>query len=258
MGPPIQSTLTSTFSKKRAKASVAKVRCRPLRRTAGRASRAPTAAATAAPATIVTITGAPKRWASWAVVKAPMAAKTAWASEISPAMPVITVTDRNTIDRITAWVTRRIQKALATDNAHHRPATVAAPPAIQVATVSSRLRASAARAGGGGSTPAKGSVISARRASPGQRMSNRNRATNGNDGRRPWARRLPVGSSVASSWPPTPSSRPPASASGRLESEAKTAAAMAATMSRKKLSALTWGKSGAKSTPAIPATTSGS
>ena len=198
------------------------------------------------------MTGAPRRRASWAVVKAPMAAYAACAREISLAMPVITVTDR-TMDRVTAWVTRSSQKAFAADSVHHIPAATARTAAPRVASVSSRLRAWAAKAGGGGSTPASGSVTSARRASPGHRTRRRNRATKGKEGRRPWARRLPVGSCVASSWDPTPSNIPPARAMGRLDSEAKAAAAMAATIKRKKLSALTWGNSGARRTPASPA-----
>src|SRR2546421_895144 len=121
-----------------------------------------------------------------------MAAKAAWANEISPAIPVITVTDRNTMDRITAWVTSSSQKASATDRAHHRPTPAATAATIQVATVSSRLRTPAARAGGGGSKPARGSGILGRRASPGPRAGGRERGTNGEEGRNPRARELPA------------------------------------------------------------------
>ncbi|MEZ5137034.1 MAG: hypothetical protein R2699_18810 [Acidimicrobiales bacterium] len=66
----------------------------PLSRSAGRAIRAPSAAATAAPTTIATSTDIPVLSTSWAVAKAPTAAKAAWHSEICPARPTTTVTDK--------------------------------------------------------------------------------------------------------------------------------------------------------------------
>src|SRR5437762_3546606 len=59
--PPIQSTFTSTFSKKSANASVANVRWMPPNRTAGSARSAPTIAAIAAPASTVTSKGTSNR-----------------------------------------------------------------------------------------------------------------------------------------------------------------------------------------------------
>ena len=157
----------------------------PPRRTAGRASSAPTTAANAAPATSVTNTGTSKRSTSWAVVNAPMAANAAWASETCPAMPVMTVMERKTTARITAWVTRRSQKALAWLSTHHSPTAAAISAKTRVAIVSSRLRSAAASPGGGGSTPASGSASSGRRRSRGEKIKSRKRAMNGNDGRSP-------------------------------------------------------------------------
>ncbi len=64
---------------------------------------------------------------------------------------------------------------------------------------------------------------------------------------------LLVGSSRARMPEPMPSARPPISASGRLERPANAAAAIAATISRKKFCAASCGKSGPSSTPAMPA-----
>ena len=76
-----------------------------------------------------------------------------------------------------------------------------------------------------------------RRCNNGFRISTRNSTTNGRDGRRPWARMLLVGSLRARIPLPMPSASPPISASGRLDSPANAAAAIAATMSRKKFCA---------------------
>ena len=67
-------------------------------------------------------------------------------------------------------------------------------PKARVSSASaSRCARNETSAGGGGSTPASGSVISFRFRSFGENTSTRNNATNGNDGRRFVARMLSVG-----------------------------------------------------------------
>ena len=104
-------------------------------------------------------------------------------------------------------------------------------PKARVISVSESLRSNETNAGGGGSTPASGSVISFRFRSFGENTSTRNNATNGNDGRRFVARMLSVGSSTATTCAITPSSKPPRNATKMLESAASTAAEIAATTS---------------------------
>ncbi len=85
----------------------------PPRRSAGNASNAPTAAAITAPITIASMTAMPNLVASCAVVHAPIAAKVATHSEISPAIPVITVIERKIVARMTAWIASVTQFAAA-------------------------------------------------------------------------------------------------------------------------------------------------
>ena len=106
--PPTQENFTITESKKNANASVAMAIQTPLSRSSGSDSRPPTIAAMNAPITALTRTGMSKRSTSWKTVNPPMAANAPWQSEICPPKPVITVIDRNTIARTTAWVTRKI------------------------------------------------------------------------------------------------------------------------------------------------------
>ena len=63
----------------------------PPSRITGSDSSAPAAAAIAAPISAASITDIPARSVSWKAAKPPMAAKVPWHSEISPAIPVITV-----------------------------------------------------------------------------------------------------------------------------------------------------------------------
>ena len=104
-------------------------------------------------------------------------------------------------------------------------------PKTRVIVVSESLRSTETSAGGGGSTPANGSVSSFRFRSFGENTSTRNSATNGNDGRRFVARMLFVGSSIATTCAITPSSKPPRNATPMLDSAASTAAEIAATTS---------------------------
>ena len=126
-------------------------------------------------------------------------------------------------------------------------------PLMCVARVRPGPRSSAASAGGGGSTPPSGSVNSRRRCNDGLKIRTKKSTTNGSDGRRPCARMLLVGSVRDRISPPMPSASPPTSASGRLDSPANAAAAIAATTSRKKFCDDSWGNSGPSNTPAMPA-----
>ena len=226
----------------------------PPSRSAGIASSAPTAAAIAMPTAMPTNTETPQRVASCPHANAPIAANEPCASEISPAIPVNTVIDRKMIAKITAWVASESQYALPTNaNQRHEPDAHHASRRCSVARVRPGPRSTAASAGGGGSTPASGSVNSRFRFNDGLRIRTKNSTTNGSDGRRPWAMMLFVGRVRDRICAPMPSARPPTSASGRLDRPANAAAAIAATMSRKKFCDDSCGNSGPSSTPAIPA-----
>ena len=111
-----------------------------------------------------------------------------------------------------------------------------------------------ASAGGGGSTPDSGSVVSLWRR-PGRTNSSTASRMNGIDGRMLRARTLFSGRWCASSCCSAPRTMPPTSASGMLDSPANTAQADAATISSVKLFESTTLNSGASSTPAMPAST---
>ena len=60
-----------------------------------------------------TSTDMPSSCASCAVASEPMPANVAWHSEISPAMPVMTVIDRKMIAKMTAYCVRNTHTTLA-------------------------------------------------------------------------------------------------------------------------------------------------
>ena len=140
--------------------------------------------------TMVSRTGRLHSWTSCAVANPPTAANVAWHSEIWPAMPVITVIDRKITPKMTACVTMSSQKASSENIARPSVTTTSATPKARVAIVRPRPRAAELNPGGGGSTPASGSVASCCWRSPGQKSSSRNSSTNGSDGRSPVARTL--------------------------------------------------------------------
>ena len=156
--PPTNGSFTTTASKNAANASVAIATHTRPSRTRGTASSPATAAAIAAPTNTAAITFTSKRSANWNTVNPPIAANAPWHSEIWPANPVITVTDRKTMLRITVWVTRNIHCASALVNTTRPTTAKNTTPAINVARVRSGLRLMAAGGGGGGDTPDSGST----------------------------------------------------------------------------------------------------
>ncbi len=258
--PPTNGSRIITESKKYANASVAIATHTPPRRMIGSESSAPIAAASAAPITAARITDIPARSVSWNAANPPIAANVPWHSEIWPAIPVITVIDRKIVPRITAWVTMKSHESSARVNTTSAVRTTATTPKIRVASVSVRLRSSAASAGGGGSTPESGSAWSRAVRSAGHRTSSPNSTTNGIAGVTfSWIWPMSGwsadhrGRNVLASAMSTPRPIPPRNARGRLTSAPTAAAAIATTMRLKKSPAARVLKRGAMSTPANPA-----
>ncbi len=177
--PPTHANFTITASKKYAKARVAMESQIPPNRSTGSDRTAPTAAATAAPMSIASRTDIPKWLTSWNTVKPPIAAKVPWHSEISPARPVMIVIERKIVDMMTAWVTRNVQDASPRKSTTDPVIAKNTTAKVRVASVSPWLRVVAARAGGGGSTPARGSDTSRLPRIAGQNTSTTNSTTKG-------------------------------------------------------------------------------
>ena len=135
---------------------------------------------------------------------------------------------------ITAFVTRLIQRTSARNHTTNPTTVTKNTPNSRVNIVSLGWRSRAANAGGGGSTPARGSDAS--RCRPTARQSTRmaNSTTNGSDGVRfSWKGRSQVWSSaspgrkVLNTAMNHPSPSPPSRARGRLMSSPVAAAATA-------------------------------
>ena len=196
----------------------------------------------------------------WYTAKPPMAAKAPWHSEICPARPVMTVIDRNTMARITAWVTRNSHTVLPSLSTTARTATTMTA-AIAVSTSRPRpLGAATACDTGGGSTPDSGSDASRRRRRAGSKTSTPNSTRNGIAGVTfSWigpshsSVSLHRGRNVEKMAMSTPSPSPPASARGRLVSWPTAAAAIATTTMLKNSPDEKELKRGAIRTPARPA-----
>ena len=75
-----------------------------------------------------------------------------------PASPVITVTERNTIDKTTAWVTRNSHAESPLVNSTTAIAAATATPMSRRATLPRRSPTAVVNDDGGGSTPASGSA----------------------------------------------------------------------------------------------------
>ena len=87
-----------------------------------------------------------------------MAAKAPWHSEIWPAIPVITVIERNTIASTTAWVTRNIHTVSPLVNSTTPQATMNAVPSTRWIVIRLESVATWVCDDGGGSTPESGSL----------------------------------------------------------------------------------------------------
>ena len=161
---------------------------------------------------------------------------------------------------ITAVVTRCVQRTPALNHTAQPTTTTKVTPSRRVNRVSLGCLSSAASAGGGGSTPASGSVASLSRPMDLQSTRMANSTTNGSDGVRfSWKGRSHVwspdqrGRKVLNTAMNQPSPSPPSSARGRLTSFPTAAAATAITTSVKKSVARIELNLGAISTPARPA-----
>ena len=108
-------------------------------------------------------------------------------------MPVMTVNERKIVEKTRPCVIRPSQKLLKTNRLRSEPMTTKATPSDHVSTVNTWVRSVAAGAGGGGSTPANGSVASRRWRRLGRNTRRRKRATKGSEGRRPRATMLSGG-----------------------------------------------------------------
>ena len=105
-------------------------------------------------------------------------------------MPVRMVNDKKMIPKITPLMKMPSQKASNPVRATMVKPVITATANTRVATVRLWVRMVLTGEGGGGSTPASGSVASRRWRRPGQKSSSRNSATNGSDGRSPVASTL--------------------------------------------------------------------
>ena len=106
---------------------------------------------------------------------------------------MITVIDRKMIDRIVARTARSIQELLAWKNNQYPTTRKNRIAKIRVMRVRPSLRPACAGAGGGGSTPASGSLTVRRRAITGDNTSTANATTKGNAGLTALAMMLFVG-----------------------------------------------------------------
>ena len=201
------------------------------------------------------------RSTSWKTVKAPIAAKVLWHSEIWPAKPVITVIDRKIVAITTAWVTRKSQTSSACVSTTAKTATSSErsddagdddPPRLpgrrlerRRRWVDPRQRVAGLPCPGGCSARTPARRRGRRTGCAGVRLScsgcNQVRSS------------LQRGRNVLNSAMRTPSPRPPASAQGRLDSRPTAAAATATTTRLKKSPAASVLNRGAMSTPARPA-----
>ena len=188
-----------TCSAMSAAASVASERYRPLSRGTGRprtrpmragspsmksTNTAPATAATIPPRIIPSSTGMPSSSDAFASANPPAAAKVACISEIWPPRPVKIVIDRKMTARTNAPVSRDTHAGLTSVSITTTNPIMKTGNAIRESFCSAASLYSCAIAGGGGSTPASGSVTSRRSRSLGQKTSSRNSTRNGNDGRR--------------------------------------------------------------------------
>ena len=162
-------------------------------------------------------------------MNAPTDAKVACASEIWPPSPVKIVIDRKITASTNAYVMRSTQIELTKVTITTRKPTTKTGNAIREVRRSCSSLYSWAIAGGGGSTPASGSVAALPSRSFGQNTSKRNRTRNGNVGWRSSAMLLPPTMS-GSARAPIPMISAPTSVIGMFTKRPTAADAIAATI----------------------------
>ena len=229
--PPVtQMSLKAVLSKSSAAANVISANPSPRSRRDNSARMTATTEAMAAPMSPPTRKLKPRCTENTAAVNAPMPANVAWHSDNCPAMPVISVTERQMIDRVrpllkTVSQVAGIQVSMETmkpaNRTYHN---------VRMMRSMVGARVEAAMGCGGGSIVARGSRLESRLRSPGRMSRAAAMAKNGSEGTTAAFQKLFGGMYPCNTVVTTPMRTATPAAMGSERSMAQAAAAMAVTV----------------------------